>query len=475
MGKAGGFLEFPRTDPTYRPVAERIHDYNEFVNLLSEEETIRQGARCMDCGVPFCHWLGCPLHNSIPNWNDLVYRRRWREAYQQLELTSSFPEIAARVCPAPCEAACTLAVNTSAVSIRQIELFIAERAFEKGWATPPAPRAETNKKVAVIGSGPSGLAAAQSLRRLGHTVVVFEKSDKAGGILRYGIPDFKLAKWVLDRRLTQMEAEGIRFEMGVNAGKDISAVELKKKFDAIVLTPGAGQPRELNVPGRELAGIYQAMEYLTESNQYVAGAKKKEEIIWAEGKHVIVIGGGDTGNDCVGTAIRQGAKKVSQFEILPKPLAWDKPFNPNWPDWPKILRTSSSHDEGCERDWSILTKYFSGSANSVTHGHFVRLDWKRNAAGEAFEMAEIPGSEFVIEADLVFLSMGFLHVEHGQLTKDLALDERGNIKTDGKYSSSMQGVFVAGDAMTGASLVARAMWHGREVAAACHEYLVGQN
>ena len=477
MGKAGGFLEFPRVNPTYRPVADRIQDYHEFVNPLTEEEIQKQGARCMSCGVPFCHWLGCPLHNDIPNWNDLVYRGQWREAFQQLEWTNSFPEITARVCPAMCEASCTLSINISPVSIRQIELFVAERAFENGWVVPSLPVAETQKRAAVIGSGPAGLAAAQRLRQLGDAVTVFEKSDKVGGILRYGIPDFKLEKWVLDRRLKQMRAEGICFETNVNVGEDITAKELQETFDAIVLAPGAGKPRGLNVPGVEREGVHQAMEYLTQSNQFVAGVKQQDEIIWAGNKNVVVIGGGDTGNDCVGTAIRQGAKEVYQFEILPKPREWDKSFNPDWPDWPKILRSSSSHEEGCRRDWSVATKKFSGTGSKLEQGEFVRVAWNKDAKGNDKEMSEIPGSEFAVDAELVFLAMGFLHVEHGKLTQelDVALDERGNIKTDGKYATSVRGVYAAGDAMTGASLVARAMRHGREAAMVCHEYLVQAN
>ncbi len=477
MGKAGGFLEYPRVNPTYRPVVDRIQDYHEFVNPLTEEEIKRQGARCMSCGVPFCHWLGCPLHNDIPNWNDLVYRGQWREAYEQLEWTNSFPEITARVCPAMCEAACTLSVNISPVSIRQIELSIAERAFESGWVVPSPPVVETNKRVAVIGSGPAGLAAAQRLRHLGDSVTVFEKSDKVGGILRYGIPDFKLEKWVIDRRLEQMRSEGIRFEANVNVGEDISSKKLRDSFDAIMLTPGAGHPRGLQVPGIELEGVHQAMEYLTQSNMYVAGLKRQDEIIWAGNKNVVVIGGGDTGNDCVGTAIRQGAKEVYQFEILPKPREWDKDYNPDWPDWPKILRSSSSHEEGCHRDWSVGTKKFSGNGPKLEKGEFARVEWIKDANGNGQRMEEIPGSEFTVNADLVFLAMGFLHVEHGKLTNDLevALDDRGNIKTDGKYATSVRGVFVAGDAMTGASLVARAMRHGREAAEACHAYLAQAN
>jgi glutamate synthase (NADPH/NADH) small chain len=407
----------------------------------------------------------------------MVYRGQWQDAFQQLELTNSFPEITARICPAMCEAACTLAVNISPVSIRQIELFISEHAFENGWVVPRPPAIETKKRVAVVGSGPSGLAAAQMLRRLGHSVVVFEKSDNVGGILRYGIPDFKLEKRILDRRLNQMTEEGVRFETRVNVGEDISADVLKLSYDAIVLSPGAGQPRDLRVPGREREGIHQAMDYLTQSNLYVAGVKKKTEIVWAEDKIVLVIGGGDTGNDCVGTAIRQGAKRVYQFEILPKPRAWDEPFNPDWPDWPKILRSSTSHEEGCERDWSVVTKRITGNGATVEEGHFARVGWNKDAKGNNQEMFEIPGSEFSLRIDIVFLAMGFLHVEHGKLVKDLgiALDERGNISTHGKYATSCQGVFVSGDAMTGPSLVVRAIRHGREAATACNDFLMHQD
>jgi glutamate synthase (NADPH/NADH) small chain len=428
----------------------------------------------MDCGVPFCHSLGCPLYNVIPNWSDMVYHGEWRKAYESLESTSSFPEITGRVCPAICEAACTLAVNTSPVAIRHIELSIIERAFENGWVVPHTPAFDTGKRVAVVGSGPSGLAAAQVLRRLGHLVVVFEKSVNVGGILRYGIPDFKLQKWILDRRLDLMKQEGIRFETGTNVGEDISAHDLKQSFDVIVLALGASQPRDLRIPGRELDSIHLAMDYLTQSNLFVAGVKKKDGIICAENKNVLVIGGGDTGADCIGTAIRQRAKRLYQFEILPRPHVWDKAFNPDWPDWPKILRSSSSHEEGCEREWSVATKRFSGSGTRVERGHFVRVEWKDNADGAVPEMVEIPGSEFTVDIDLVLLAMGFVHVEHGKLLQDLgvALDEKGNIKTNGNYATSAPGVFVAGDAMTGASLVARAIWHGREAGASCHNYLL---
>lgn len=473
MGKPGGFVEFQRVDPQHRPVEERTHDYREIIAPLSDEELRRQAARCMDCGVPYCHSLGCPLNNVIPNWNDMVYRGRWQEAYEQLDQTNNFPEITGRVCPAPCEAACTLAANGSAVTVSHIERSIMEHAFERGWVVPHPPSVETGKRVAVIGSGPSGLAAAQQLRRLGHTVVLFEKSDKAGGILRFGIPDFKLEKTILDRRIDQMAKEGVLFETNVNAGVDISAEELKRKFDLILLTLGSGHPRDLQIPGRELKGIHLALDYLIQSNRYVVGAIKKEDMIWAENKAVLVIGGGDTGADCVGTAIRQGARKVYQVEILPKPREWDKPFNPDWPDWPKVLRSSSSHEEGCERDWSIATKRFEGENGGVTKAQFIRVDWKEEPDTKQFRMTEISGSDYSLDVNMVLLAMGFVHVEHGALVRDLgvAIDERGNIKADGHYATSVPGVYTAGDAMTGASLVAWAIKRGREAAASCHEHL----
>ena len=475
MGRVAGFIEFPRVDSSHRSIEERIHNYREFTDLPSEDELKRQGARCMDCGVPYCHSIGCPLGNIIPDWNDLVYRGDWQKAYQRLELTNNFPEITGRICPAPCETACTLAANDNPVSIKCIELAIIERAFSKGWVVPHPPAFESGKRVAVIGSGPAGLAAAQQLRRAGHTVVLFEKSDAIGGILRYGIPDFKLEKGILDRRLEQMKQEGVRFETGVDVGTSITPGDLKKDFDAILLTQGAGEPRDLKVPGRELQGIHFAMEYLTQSNRFVAGTAKKGEIIWAEQKNVLVIGGGDTGSDCVGTAVRQGAKKVYQFEILPKPAEWDAVYNPDWPDWPKFLKTSSSHEEGCERRWSIGTRQFTGTGGKVTSGHFNQVEWK-DRPGKPPEITDVPGSEFTLDVDLVFLAMGFVHVEHSALINSLGIDvdQRGNIRTEANYTTSVQGVFAAGDAMTGASLVVRAIWHGREAAKACTNYLLRQ-
>lgn len=473
MGKATGFLDYKRVGPQYRPIEQRVKDYKEFTIAPPEEELNRQGGRCMDCGIPFCHSMGCPVYNLIPEWNDLVYEGKWQEAFERLEMTNNLPEITGRICPAPCEPACTLSINEAPVTIKQIELAIIERAFSEGWVVPRPPKEESGKRVAVIGSGPAGLAAAQQLRRMGHKVTLFEKDSKLGGILRYGIPDFKLEKWVLDRRLAQMEAEGVEFATDAIIGEDISARYLKKLYDVVLLTMGAGQPRDLPVPGRELEGVHFAMEFLTKNNRLQSGEYSPDQIISAEGKNVLVIGGGDTGSDCVGTSNRHGAKKVYQFEILPKPLVWDKPWNPEWPAWPKILRTSSSHEEGCERDWEISTKQFKGENGKVTEGDFVRVKWERNAENGRFEMKEIPGSEFSLKVDLVLLAMGFVHVEHGRLLQDLGvhLTDRGGIKTDGNYQTSQPGIFTAGDAETGASLVVRAIYHGRRSAEAVDAYL----
>jgi glutamate synthase (NADPH) small chain len=473
MGKTTGFLDYTRETAPYRPVEERRQDYRDVACHLPDADVERQGGRCMDCGIPFCHALGCPIYNLIPEWNDAVYRGKWRDAYERLSLTNNLPEITGRVCPAPCETACTLAINTAPVTIKQIELAISERAFHEGWVTPQPPRRTTGKKIAVIGSGPAGLAAAQQLRRMGHTVTVFEKSAKIGGILRYGIPDFKLEKWIIDRRLEQLGQEGVEFETNALIGEDLSAGYLRRRFDVILLTKGAGHARDLRVPGRGLEGIHFAMEYLTQSNKFIAGERTEHEIISAKNKVVLVIGGGDTGSDCVGTANRQGAKKVYQFEILPKPREWVEPWNPTWPYWPQIVRTTSSHEEGCERQWSLITKQFTGTDVTVEEGHFARVEWQGPAGGKGPKMVEVPGSEFGLKLDLVLLAMGFEHVEHGRLITDLdlALDERENVRTDAHYQTSMPGVFAAGDAQTGASLVVRAIWHGREAAAAIGEYL----
>ena len=473
MGKSDGFLEYKRTLSTKRPVAERLKDYKEIAAPLLTDEILKQGARCMDCGIPFCHALGCPVSNLIPEWNDAVYRGQWKEAYERLSLTNNFPEITGRVCPAPCETACTLAINSAPVTIEQLELAIIEKAFGEGWVKPQPPTQETGKKIAVVGSGPAGMAAAQQLRRLGHAVTLFEKSPKIGGILRYGIPDFKLEKWVLDRRIEQMKSEGVKFETGVDVGVSITAAELRKKYDGVLLTMGAGEPRDLKAPGRDLSGVHFAMDFLTRSNKLISGELKTDQLISAKGKNVLVIGGGDTGSDCVGTSNRQGAKKVYQFEILPKPLDWKESWNPEWPNWPKILRTSTSHEEGCERDWAITTAKFEGQDGKLHAAHCKRVQWEIDKTTGQYVMKEIPGSDFVIQVDLVLLAMGFVHVEHSKLLTDLGVqfDSRGNVATNGNYMSSIPGVFAAGDTVRGASLVVWAINQGRHAAQALDSFL----
>jgi glutamate synthase (NADPH/NADH) small chain len=472
MGKPTGFLEVPRVEQYHRAVKERVTDYGEIFQPLPAAELSRQGSRCMDCGIPFCHAMGCPVFNLIPEWNDLVYKGKWHEAYERLEMTNNLPEITGRICPAPCETACTLSINTSPVTIKQIELAIIENAWTQGWVVPRPPARETGKRVAVIGSGPAGLAAAQQLRRLGHMVTVFEREERIGGILRFGIPDFKLDKKVIDRRLGQLSAEGIAFETGVNIGEDLSARYLGHTFDAVLITMGAGEPRDLAVPGRDLEGIHFAMEYLTQSNKTIAGILGDEKQVTAKNKTVLVIGGGDTGSDCVGTANRQGAKKVYQFEIMPKPREWKDDWNPEWPYWPQILRTSSSHEEGCDRDWNIMTRSFTGKGAGVCTVNCARVEWKPPEGGKGPKMAEVPGSEFSLDADLVLLAMGFLHVPHSRLLDDfkVTFDGRGNISTE-NYATTVAGVFAAGDADIGASLVVRAIFHGREAAGAIDGYL----
>jgi len=473
MGKITGFMEYKRVNYGMRPIAERLNDYREIIVLPAQEEIARQGGRCMDCGIPFCHAMGCPVYNLIPEWNDLVYNGKWQEAYWRLEMTNNLPEITGRICPAPCETGCTLSINDSSVTIKQIELAIIENAFKQGWVVPRPPSVETGKKIAIIGSGPAGMAAAQELRRLGHAVTVFEKADRIGGILRYGIPDFKLEKWVIDRRIEQLLSEGVEFETGVHIGDDLSAKYLKRTFDVVLLTMGAGAPRDINVPGRDLRGIHYAMDYLIQSNRSVAGLPVDGEIISAKGKNVVVIGGGDTGSDCVGTANRQGAKKVYQFEILPKPMEWGESFNPSWPNWPQILRTSSSHEEGCARDWNVLTQKFTGKAGNVESMHFAKVKWGAPVAGKPPAMSVDPNTETALQVDLVLLAMGFLHVEHNKLLDELqvAFDTRGNIQTNKRYETSVPGVYAAGDAGIGASLVVRAIFHGREAAKSVSEYL----
>jgi glutamate synthase (NADPH/NADH) small chain len=475
MGRVTGFLEYGRREAGHLPVGERLAGWSEFSVPLGERELAEQGARCMDCGMPWCHAVGCPLANLIPEWNDLVYRGRWREALQRLEATNNLPEVTGRICPAPCEASCTLSINAAAVTIREIELAIVERGWAEGWIVPRPPRRSSGRTVAVIGSGPAGISAAQQLARAGHAVTVFERAARPGGLLRYGIPDFKLEKRVLDRRLRQLEAEGVRFECGVEAGEDISARYLRRTFDAVLLAMGAGSPRDLAVPGRDLEGVHFALDYLSRSNRVVAGDAGPDILIDAKGRRVLVVGGGDTGSDCVGTANRQGAASVTQYEILPKPREWSESWNPSWPNWPAILRTTTSHEEGCERDWGIETLRLEGAAGRVARGVFRRVEWKSEAPGRPPRMTPVPGSEFAREFDLVLLAMGFVHVEHGRLLRELGveLDPRGNVLADGALLTAVRDVWAAGDAAQGASLVVRAIFQGREAARAIDEHLGG--
>ncbi|MCS7304368.1 MAG: glutamate synthase subunit beta [Thermoguttaceae bacterium] len=472
MADPVGFVRYPRVEVPHRPVWERIRDWQEVDLPLPLEELRQQAARCMDCGIPYCHAVGCPLQNRIPEFNDLVYQGRWKEAAENLHSTNNFPEITGRVCPAPCEAACTLELHCQPINIKHIEYQIAERAFAEGWVRPIRPRQRTGKRVAVVGSGPAGLAAAQQLARFGHQVVLFEREDRIGGLLRYGIPDFKLAKSVLDRRLEQMAAEGVRFEPGVHVGVDISPSYLLKSFDAVCLCLGAREPRRLQVPGAELQGVHLAMDFLSQQNRRVAGDRLPEDpdqIISAQGKHVVVIGGGDTGSDCVGTAIRQGAISVTQIEILPKPPEHRAPETP-WPLWPKMLRTSTSHEEGCQRLWSVLTKRLSGEGGRVRQLHACLVDWVQTEGG--WQMKERPGTDFTLPADLVLLAMGFTHVEHQGVVDALGLelDNRGNLRVQ-NWMTSLPGVFAAGDAVRGASLVVHAIREGRLAAQAIHQWL----
>lgn len=465
----------PREDAPKRPVGERVNDHREIELRLDDEHLERQAARCTDCGVPFCHTFGCPLKSYVPDWNDMVARGHWRRAIEIMHLRNPFPEITGRVCPALCEAACTLSINQSAVSVRQIELQIVERAWENGWIVPERPAQVTGRKVAIVGSGPAALAAAQALARLGHQPVVFERANKVGGILRYGIPDFKLEKWVLDRRLAQLQEEGVVFETGVSVGEDISVRYLRRSFDAVLITAGAGVPRDLDAPGRALTGISFAMDYLIRQNRINAGEKVPVNAsLDARDKHVVVIGGGDTGSDCVGTAQRQGAKSITQIELLPEPPVQRDITNP-WPLWPKTLRTSTSHEEGCNRLWSVQTKEFTGSDGQLTGLRCIKLEWTEPDNQGRAQFREIPGTEFDLPAGLVLLALGFVRVEHGPLVRDLELgvDSRGNILVNSEMATTADGVFAAGDAVHGASLVVRAIASGLDAAASINKYLVG--
>jgi glutamate synthase (NADPH/NADH) small chain len=473
MGKITGFLEIPRQVPSRRPIKERLKDWREFDLKASEEQLRAQGARCMDCGIPFCH-KGCPLGNIIPDWNDLVYRGRWREAINRLHSTNNFPEFTGRICPAPCEEACVLNINNNPVTIKLLEKNIIDHAFAEGWVAPmPAPL-KTGKRVAVVGSGPAGLACAQQLARAGHDVTVFERDDRPGGLLTYGIPDFKLEKWIVERRLEQMRAEGVVFRTSCAVGTDYPGDRLRAEFDAICLTIGSTRPRDLPVPGRELDGIHFAMDFLPLQNKLNFGDKlDPRRMITAKGKRVVILGGGDTGSDCLGTSNRQGAVAVYQFELLAKPPETRTADMP-WPEWPMILRTSTSHEEGVTRDWSINTKSFSGKDGKVQQLNAVRLQWERQDG--RMVMHEVAGSEFSLECDLVLLALGFLGPEQdGPITQlGLKLDARGNIACDADYMSSVPGVFAAGDARRGQSLVVWAIWEGREAARGIDKYLMGE-
>lgn len=473
MAKPTGFKEFARVIPERRPVQERKADYREFYRRWTENQAKDQGARCMDCGVPFCH-MGCPLGNLIPDFNHQVYLGDWQQALKILLSTNNFPEFTGRICPAPCEASCVLSINSDPVTIEYIEKEISERGFEQGWIKAEPPSQRTGKKVAVVGSGPAGLAAAQQLNRAGHSVTVFERDEYIGGLLMLGIPDFKLSKDVVRRRVDLMSQEGVSFRTGINVGVDYPVDELSSQFDAVCLTGGSTHARDLPVPGRELSGIHLAMDYLPQQNRIQAGESiAPEQRITAEGKRVIILGGGDTGADCLGTAHRQGAELVSQFELLPEPPK-ERGWNNPWPQWPNILRLSGAHEEGGIRDYDILTKSFSGSNGRVEKLHAVRVEWTPGENGR-YNMEEVPGSEFEVETDLVLLAMGFLHPQHeGMLTQlGVELDARGNVKIDKERMTNIPGIFAGGDMARGQSLVVWAIAEGRETARAIDLHLMG--
>ncbi|HLX59932.1 MAG TPA: glutamate synthase subunit beta [Planctomycetota bacterium] len=472
MGKPTGFMEATRELPRRRPVEERIHDWQEVYLPFDDGKLKTQAARCMDCGVPFCH-TGCPLGNIIPDWNDLVFRNRWREAIERLHLTNNFPEFTGRLCPAPCEASCVLGINEPAVTIKNIEQTIIDHAFAEGWVKPEPAHKNTGKKVAVVGSGPAGLACAQQLARVGHEVTVFERADRIGGLLRYGIPEFKMEKRVLDRRLKQMEAEGVKFVVNAHIGVTHPIDDLRKEFDAIALCGGATHPRDLQVPGRELKGTYFAMEYLPQSNKVCHGDSVPNQIS-AKGKHVIIIGGGDTGADCLGTATRQGAKSIKQYELLPRPPDARAPNNP-WPQWANIFRSSSAHEE-CEcRDFSIQTNKLTGESGEVKKLHAVRLNWVPNPAGGPPKPEPIPGTEFTVDAELILLAMGFLGPEKNTMLAQLGvkITERGNVWADENKMTSIPGIFTAGDMTRGQSLIVWAIAEGRNAAFGIDKHLMG--
>ena len=479
MGKITGFLEIERQDRSYEKPETRIHNYREFVHPLPAPEVSKQAARCMDCGIPFCH-QGCPVNNLIPDWNNLVYRDQWRTASEALHSTNNFPEFTGRICPAPCEASCTLNIIDNPVTIKTIECQIVDRAWEEGWIQPVMAPKKTGKSVAVVGSGPAGMACAQQLARAGHSVTLFEKADRIGGLLRYGIPDFKMEKHLIDRRMRQMEAEGVSFRANVEVGVNVSMDMLQADYDAVVLSGGAEAPRDLPVPGRELDGIHFAMDFLTQQNKRVAGDPESKAApngtLSAKGKHVVVIGGGDTGSDCIGTSNRHGAVSVTQFEILPQPPAKENKLLV-WPDWPLKLRTSSSQQEGCERDWSVQTKRAIGEDGKITALECVRVDWKIGDGGQ-MKLVEVPGSEFTLKADLVLLAMGFLGPKKAGLVEQagVELDARGNVKAPlTNYQTSKAKIFSCGDMRRGQSLVVWAIREGRQCARGVDEFLMGSS
>ena len=476
MGKPTGFLEFNRELPSKRLPEERVNDYNEFIERYSDEKLNQQSARCMDCGIPFCH-NGCPLGNVIPEFNDAVYRKSWKEAYEILSSTNNFPEFTGRICPAPCETACVLGINQPAITIEEIERHIIEIAFDKGYVQADKQIARTGKKVAIVGSGPAGLAAATQLNLAGHAVTVFERDDQPGGLLRYGIPDFKLEKWVIDRRIKLMEEEGVVFKCNANVGVDISISDLLREYQAIVLAGGSTVPRNLDVPGRNLNGVYYAMQFLKQQNQRNKDIPFAEENIFATGKNVIVIGGGDTGSDCVGTSNRQKAASVMQFELMPKPPVQRSDYMP-WPTYPMVLKTTSSHEEGCDRKWAVATKEFIGDEKGNLKALIlVDLEWKIIDNRPA-QFVEVKGSERKVPCELALLAMGFVHPQHEGLVNELEieLDERGNVRAAEKnYQSNISRIFVAGDMRRGQSLVVWAIKEGRDCAQKVDEFLMGHS
>lgn len=479
MGKPTGFMEYPRQDRVYAPISDRVTNYQEFMIPLTEDALTQQGARCMDCGIPFCH-NACPVDNIIPDWNDLVYKGDWKRAIEILHSTNNFPEFTGRICPAPCQEACTLNLDDAPVTIKTIEYSIIERAWEEGWIKPEIPAHKTGKSVAVVGSGPSGMACAQQLARAGHGVVLFEKNNRIGGLMRYGIPDFKLDKKVIDRRMSQMATEGVVFRANTHVGVDVAADKLLEEFDAVVLTGGSEQPRDLPIPGRELDGVHFAMDFLRTNSRRVQGDDiPVEDFISAEGKNVVVIGGGDTGSDCIGTSTRHGALSVTQLEILPKPPERENK-DLTWPNWPNKLRTSSSHEEGCERMWSVTSKKFLGENGKLTGVVCAKVEWNQDESGN-WQMSEVEGSEFELKAELATLAMGFLHPVHEGMLQQLgvSLDSRGNVRGttegSGAYKTSVDGVFAAGDMRRGQSLVVWAIREGRQCAHAVDTYLMGSS